>query len=222
MENLIKIPHPWYIHTHSESPLCPCIYSCCNKWDLQLPFPSHKRHAPGWPIVMCTFQPCHQTFGLQNQGWYIIKRIQHTPTRRKNNYKSICRWHQPLLSEEDNLDKVHKILEEWCSASGAKFNIEKTEIIPIGSPAHCTRMTETWQLNVNEQQPLNTRIRIAKDHDAVRILRAWLGNETEAMAPWEPIIDKINKLLTRFSKLHPTLDGWKLIIQMIIGGYTQS
>ena len=55
----------------------------------------------------------------------------------------------------------------------------------------------------------------------MRILEAWLGNEMEAMAPWEPIIDRINKSLTRFSKLHPTLDGQKLIIQMIIGRYTQ-
>ena len=56
----------------------------------------------------------------------------------------------------------------------------------------------------------------------MRILEAWLGNKMEAMAPWEPIIDRINKSLIRFSKLHPTLDGQKLIIQkMIIGRYTQ-
>ncbi|KAG6331239.1 hypothetical protein ID866_7853 [Astraeus odoratus] len=36
------------------------------------------------------------------------------------------------LSEQDNVGDLYQILSLWCAASGAKFNIEKTEIIPIG------------------------------------------------------------------------------------------
>ncbi len=41
-----------------------------------------------------------------------------------------------FLNRQDSLDYVQATLEEWCKASGAKFNIDKTEIIPIGTPDH--------------------------------------------------------------------------------------
>jgi hypothetical protein len=38
-----------------------------------------------------------------------------------------------FLSEADRYSDLEEILSRWCTASGAKFNLEKTEIIPIGS-----------------------------------------------------------------------------------------
>lgn len=125
-----------------------------------------------------------------------------------------------FLSKEDNLDYVHKVLNEWCKASRAKFNIGKTEIIPIGTPEHCLQMTTTRKLNSNEQAPLDEQIKIAGDREVIWILGAWLGNKTNASTPWEPIIDKIHKALNLYGKSHPTLHGRKVITQIIIGGYT--
>ena len=126
-----------------------------------------------------------------------------------------------FLSKEDNMDYVQTILDEWCKASGAKFNIEKTEIIPIGKQDHRLKMITTRKLNEREQTPLDERIKIAEDQEAIRILGAWLGNKTNASTPWEPIIDKIHKALTRYGKSHPTLNGRKVIAQIIVGGCTQ-
>jgi hypothetical protein len=53
------------------------------------------------------------------------------------------------------------------------------------------------------------------------MLGAWIGNKANEATPWEPIIDKIHKSLERWSRYHLTLLGRKLVIQMIIGGYTQ-
>src|SRR5260370_23298688 len=126
-----------------------------------------------------------------------------------------------FLSKDNNLDYIYKILNDWCKASGAKFNIEKMEIIPIGSPEHRHRMTTSWKLNNEEMPPLNNKIRIVKDEEAVRILGAWLGNNPKAATPWGPVIDKIHKSLEHYSKGHPTLNGRKIIAQIVIGGYTQ-
>ena len=82
-------------------------------------------------------------------------------------------------------------------------------------------MTTSWKLNNEEMAPLNNKIRIVKDKEAVRILGAWLGNNTKAATPWGPVIDKIHKSLEHYSKGHPTLNGRKIIAQIIIGGYTQ-
>ena len=41
-----------------------------------------------------------------------------------------------FLHEEDSFEHLQLILDEWCIASKAKFNIKKTEVIPIGSAEH--------------------------------------------------------------------------------------
>ena len=51
------------------------------------------------------------------------------------------------LNEEDKYDEVTKILDRWCKISGAKFNKEKTEIIPISSKVHREKVIETRKLH---------------------------------------------------------------------------
>jgi len=41
------------------------------------------------------------------------------------------------------------------------------------------------------------------------------------MTPWEPIISKITTKLNQWEKAHPTLNGKRLIIQVVVGGHTQ-
>src|SRR5216683_1197392 len=53
------------------------------------------------------------------------------------------------------------------------------------------------------------------------MLGAWIGNKTKDLTPWEPIIDKISTKLERWRKVHPTLSGRKIIMQMVVGGHTQ-
>ena len=124
------------------------------------------------------------------------------------------------LSKEDRLDDVQKILDKWCTASGAKFNKEKTEIIPIGTEAHREEMIRMRKLHP-EDTPIQPDIRIAKDGEAVRSLGAWVGNKTIETRPWEPIIDLVHNDLERWKKVKPTMDGKRLIVQAVVGGRTQ-
>jgi len=82
-------------------------------------------------------------------------------------------------------------------------------------------MTTMWKLNTNENIPLDNQIKIADDREAIRLLGAWIGNNTNVTAPWEPVVDKIHRSLTLYSKSHLTLNRRKTISQIIIGGYTQ-
>ena len=124
------------------------------------------------------------------------------------------------LSKDDSYAALLEILTKWCSASGAKFNIEKTEVIPTGTKTHRQRVLTTRCVNPADP-PLPLEIKIAEDGSAVRILGAWIGNETKAATPWEPILDKVRSALQRWSKGHPTLDAKKHIVQMFAGGMTQ-
>jgi len=102
---------------------------------------------------------------------------------------------------------------------GAKFNTDKTEIVLIGTPEFQLKMIANRKLNKNENAPIAKNIRIAKDREAVRMLGAWIGNNTDAATPWEPIIDKIHKSLNRYSKLHPTLNERKIIGSFKVATY---
>lgn len=122
--------------------------------------------------------------------------------------------------EHDKYDDIQAILDKWCRVSGAKFNKEKTEIIPLGTKAHRTRISQTRRLHPTDT-PLNLDVHIATDGEAIRSLGSWVGNETSDNTPWEPIIDKINKELNRANLNLPSLKGKRLQAQIIVGGRTQ-
>ena len=126
-----------------------------------------------------------------------------------------------FLSETDSFSHVQTLLNGWCRASGAKFNIEKTEIIPIGSEEHRQRVIDTRKINQWNDESLSDRIRIAKDGEAVRFLGAWIGNHANDSTPWEPILAKIKTRLEFWKKSWPTMAGRKTVVQAVVGGCTQ-
>ena len=126
-----------------------------------------------------------------------------------------------FLGPQDSFTYIQKALDDWCQVSGAKFNLGKTEIIPIGSETHRERVVRTRKINQDEIFPIMDGIKIAQDGDAVRLLGAWIGNMVNNAAPWETILDKIHKTLELWKRTYPTMEGRKTIVQAIIGGFTQ-
>ena len=70
------------------------------------------------------------------------------------------------LSENDSYNELLAILQEWCCGSTAKFNEEKSELIPIGTKAHRERVIATRQLG-EDQLPIPVHVKIAKDGEAM-------------------------------------------------------
>ena len=124
------------------------------------------------------------------------------------------------LSESDSYVTLQELLNNWCLASGTKFNLEKTEIIPIGTREHRERIWLTRKININDP-PLHRDIHIAEDGQAVRCLGAWIGNNTKETEPWEPVLEKVRSTMQKWNKGHPTLDAKRHIVQMFAGGMTQ-
>ncbi|KAF5367985.1 hypothetical protein D9758_004428 [Tetrapyrgos nigripes] len=125
-----------------------------------------------------------------------------------------------FLHAEDNFEELQRILDKWCLASGAKFNIAKTEIIPIGEKTYHVSVTQTRKTN-EHAQPLPTNLHIAMEGEAVRILGAWYGNEIKAEQIWARNIEKVDSNLERWAKGSPSMEGRCHIIQMMIGGIIQ-
>lgn len=125
-----------------------------------------------------------------------------------------------FLSETDSIDKLQTILEDWCEVSGAKFNIEKTEIIPLGDTAQRNEIIELRRLNATSDT-IPTNVHIAKDGEPVRILGAWLGNNINQSLTWAPILENVCKRLKRWGAARHSLEGRRLIVQMQVAGVTQ-
>ncbi len=131
------------------------------------------------------------------------------------------------LSRGDDFKILQTVLDTWCSAAKARFNIGKTEIIPIGSPAFRAEMAETYRITGGwENYPRN--VHVAQDGEAVRILGAFFGNGIENVDIWTLVLTKIVAMrkplmdvMARWLNGHATLQGKKHVIQMIVGGMTQ-
>jgi hypothetical protein len=125
-----------------------------------------------------------------------------------------------FMSEHDSIDDLQEILDEWCRSSGAKFNIEKTEIIPLGNTTQRDEIANTRKLK--EGGPtIPEYIHIMKDGEPVRVLGVWLGNNIDQSVTWAPIVEDCHKRLKRWGTTKHSLEGRRLILQMQVAGVTQ-
>ena len=124
------------------------------------------------------------------------------------------------LSEEDSLSGLKDILDDWCKASGAKFNVQTTEIIPVGSQQYKLQLLNTRKIN-EQHNEIPDSIHIAEEGTQTRILGAFVGDGIEEVNIWTPTKEKIDLSLNRWDKTHPTQDERRLIVNMEVGRCTQ-
>jgi hypothetical protein len=115
------------------------------------------------------------------------------------------------LASEDNINHLQDILEEWCTASGARFNIAKTEVIPIGSPGYRVWACEAKKLH-GTHEAVRERMRFNGDRQPVRLLGAWIGNRIDNAVPWAPVVEKIARSLEQWERNHLSIEGRQLIV----------
>lgn len=124
------------------------------------------------------------------------------------------------LSEKDDINDLNEILDSWCKASGGRFNNHKTAIVPVGNEEFRRNLIKTRKASSHHTQIL-TDVRIAPDGETTCLLGSFIGNKTDQPSVWAPTIEKITRDLERWNKGHPTIDGRRLIIGMVVGGRTQ-
>ncbi|KAI0335408.1 hypothetical protein GY45DRAFT_1221604, partial [Cubamyces sp. BRFM 1775] len=125
-----------------------------------------------------------------------------------------------FLGPGDDYTEIVRVTDTWCRGSGAKFNLGKTEFIPIGTKEFRDRVIATRALGPGTA-PFPHGTKVAKDGEAIRILGAWLGNKVNSEVSWHPLLALMRKNLARWARSNPTLRGKKLIVGMEIGGRTQ-
>ncbi|EJD37976.1 hypothetical protein AURDEDRAFT_38311, partial [Auricularia subglabra TFB-10046 SS5] len=125
-----------------------------------------------------------------------------------------------FLSEFDNPADLKKILDTWCLAAGAKFNVGKTEIVPLGNLPFRSRLLETKRMCA-DGEPFDEGTKIAAQGEPVRLLGVYIGNDVDQHAPWEAIITSIEKTLDSWSLRTLTMTGKAIVAKSIVAGKTQ-
>ena len=103
-----------------------------------------------------------------------------------------------FLSEFDNFMDLESILDKWCLASGACFNVSKTEIIPTGDPLYHEKVIATHCIHPS-QEPLPNSIHIVQDQESVQMLGTWIGNNIDQATVWSPVLGRIRESLDRWN-----------------------
>ena len=80
------------------------------------------------------------------------------------------------LSKTDSYTELLKILTKWCTASGTKFNIERMEIIPIGTKPHRLRVINTRCINPTDPPCLSRLVPLTAVVLKVSFLIATVGS----------------------------------------------
>ncbi|EIN12478.1 hypothetical protein PUNSTDRAFT_60471, partial [Punctularia strigosozonata HHB-11173 SS5] len=124
------------------------------------------------------------------------------------------------LSENDKYCDLLDVLERWCKASRARFNKNKTEIIPIGTKEYRDMVRRTRSLD-GTGADIPEDVEILNDGQATRLLGAWVGNGIDQATVWTDTVRKIDKELRRWRAAKPTMHAKALVVQMVVGGLTQ-
>ncbi|TFY57613.1 hypothetical protein EVJ58_g6920 [Rhodofomes roseus] len=128
-----------------------------------------------------------------------------------------------FLSKSDNWTSLWNVLGQWCTASRAKFNDGKTEVIPIGSSTYRRAVYESRRIDPSDQDSpqIPPQVHIAPDGEPVRVLGAWIGNNIDQVSIWAPAMHKIRSFLDRWNRCRPSMFGKRHIVQMGPGGISQ-
>jgi len=118
------------------------------------------------------------------------------------------------MNAKDDHTILEKIIENFCKASTAKFNKEKTEYLPIGPKPFREKVIETRK--VNETWTIQENIKIIKEGEAMRTLGTWVGNEISTHPQWEKILEHQRRTMEKWSKSRPSYKGKEVILKALV------
>jgi len=104
------------------------------------------------------------------------------------------------------MKKLEEIIETFCKASTARFNLGKTEYLPIGNENFRKEVIRTRKIGKNE---IEKGVKIIKEGEAMRTLGAWVGNKKDNEILWDKILEKQEESLKVWKKMNMSMKGKK-------------
>ena len=117
------------------------------------------------------------------------------------------------LGKDDNMNTLDQIIGTFCTASTAKFNVDKTEILPVGKKEFREEMIRERKMGENV---ITIDKRIIKEGESMRTLGSWVGNAKTDTLQWEKIIKSQEKIIESWNKMNLTTKGKELVLKSLV------
>ena len=117
------------------------------------------------------------------------------------------------LRKDDNMEVLDMVLNTFCKVSTVKFNVNKTEILPIGKARFRKEMIEKCRMGTNI---IDEDKKIIKEGESMRTLGSWVGNGKTDSPHWERIIKLQEKIIEKWSRMNLTTKGKELALKSLI------
>lgn len=123
------------------------------------------------------------------------------------------------LREDNDFEELKRILSQFCMASTTKFNLGKTEYLPIGSENFRRQVIATRKVGDNV---IEEGITIIKDGKPMQMLGAWVGNHANVTQQWDWIIKKQERVIKTWESNHLSYQGKELILKAIMSSISNN
>jgi hypothetical protein len=118
------------------------------------------------------------------------------------------------ISEQDDIRIAKETIGLFCTASTARFNDSKEEVMPVGTPVFKRNFIETRTMICRYRVP--DHVKIITPENPTRMLGAWHGNKGIAKDQWRRIIDKQQDIIDLWAQSRPTFRARVLLLKSLI------
>ena len=120
------------------------------------------------------------------------------------------------MNKNNKRQILEKIINTFCKVSTAKFNKEKTEILPIRSEKYRKKVVEKKQTSELEKIQISDEIRIVKDKKTLKTLESYMGNKTNQITQQNQILKKQKDILNAWTILNLLSNRKELILKSLV------
>jgi len=113
-----------------------------------------------------------------------------------------------LSAARDDVEDVAKCLEDTSYAIGCKFNLDKTDVLPVGSDRHKAR-TKANGIDLPGAYVL-------APGSPLRILGVWIGCWKQAAPRWAQILTHTKKLIGQWNAIGASVQNRVLIAKLLM------
>jgi len=99
-----------------------------------------------------------------------------------------------FLGTQDSIPEVSRCLTETSEVIGSKFNMDKTDVKPVGP--HAFQLA--CYTNQNMAGPTIPGAHILPPADPLRVLGVWIGSRDNALQQWQQIDRHIKKIISQW------------------------
>jgi hypothetical protein len=120
------------------------------------------------------------------------------------------------LNKLDDLNTLRTIINDFCRASTAKFNLAKTEYLPIGSKSYRLNVENDRKMNNLPGGNIENNVQIIKEGESLQTLGAWVGNGNNQYEQWEKILKRQKQIMDQWKPMNLSLRGKELVLKALI------